>query len=54
MVAFECDDLEAMVRQAEEGGAKIMMRITETPVCRFCIVLDPDGNGIMLHKRKTA
>jgi predicted enzyme related to lactoylglutathione lyase len=52
MVAFECDDLEGMVRRAEEGGAKIMMPITESPICRFTILKDPDGNAIMLHKRK--
>jgi hypothetical protein len=24
----------------------------ETPVCRFTIVRDPDGNAVMLHQRK--
>jgi hypothetical protein len=24
----------------------------DTPVCRFAIVLDPDGNKVMIHKRK--
>ncbi|MEY2549833.1 MAG: hypothetical protein QOD64_2415 [Verrucomicrobiota bacterium] len=52
MAAFECDELEEMVKRAEAGGAKVMVAITDTPVCRFSIVADPDGNGIMLHKRK--
>lgn len=52
MVAFECDDLEAVVNRARDGGATIKMEITDTPVCRFTIIADPDGNSVMLHKRK--
>ena len=26
--------------------------ITETPMCRFASVQDPDGNEVILHKRK--
>jgi predicted enzyme related to lactoylglutathione lyase len=26
--------------------------VTDTPVCRFAILCDPDGNKIMIHKRK--
>jgi hypothetical protein len=28
------------------------MAATDTPVCRFAIVSDPDGNKVMLHKRR--
>ena len=52
MIAFECEDLDAMVQRVQESGAPIKMEIMDTPVCRFAIVADPDGNSIMLHKRK--
>jgi hypothetical protein len=28
------------------------MDTMETPVCHFAIVRDPDGNAVMIHKRK--
>jgi predicted enzyme related to lactoylglutathione lyase len=51
-VAFEVDNLETEVTRLESKGVKIHMGITETPVCRFAIVCDPDGNKVMLHKRR--
>jgi len=53
MVAFECDDLDATVERVKQSGAKIKMDIMDTPVCRFTIAADPDGNSVMLHKRKS-
>lgn len=54
MAAFETDDLEATVRRVRDSGATIVMDITQSPVCRFAMVLDPFGNTLMLHKRNTA
>jgi predicted enzyme related to lactoylglutathione lyase len=28
------------------------MEVTDSPVCRFAIIFDPDGNKILIHKRK--
>lgn len=53
MVAFECDDLDAMVERVKQSGATVKMDIMDTPVCRFTIVADPDGNSVMLHKRRS-
>jgi predicted enzyme related to lactoylglutathione lyase len=33
-------------------GVPVPMDVMDTPVCRFAIVSDPDGNRLMLHKRK--
>ncbi len=52
MAAFESDDLDALVKRVKESGAKVVMDTMDTPVCRFAMVLDPDGNSLMLHKRK--
>ncbi len=52
MAAFETNDLEATVQRVRASGATFVMDITESPVCRFAMVLDPFGNTLMLHKRK--
>ncbi len=54
MVSFECDDLDATVTKVKASGASVKMEIMDTPVCRFTTVADPDGNSVMLHKRKSA
>jgi predicted enzyme related to lactoylglutathione lyase len=52
MAAFESDDLDALVQRVKDSGATIVMDTMDTPVCRFAMVNDPDGNTLMLHKRK--
>ena len=49
---FEVDDLDAEISRLESKNVKFAMRATDTPVCRFAIICDPDGNKIMVHKRK--
>jgi predicted enzyme related to lactoylglutathione lyase len=49
-VAFEVDDLDAEVARLKAKGVPVTMEITTTPVCRFAIICDPDGNRLMLHK----
>ncbi len=51
-IAFEVDDLDAEVSRLKMRGVKFAMDVMDTPVCRFAIVCDPDGNKIMVHKRK--
>ena len=53
MAAFETDNLQEMVQRVRDSGATVAMDITESPVCHFAMVLDPFGNTLMLHKRKT-
>ena len=50
-VAFEVDNLDAEVSRLKSKGVPIHMDVTTTPVCRFAIVCDPDGNKVLLHKR---
>lgn len=49
-VAFEVDDLNAAVARIQPGS--IVAPPFETPVCHIAIVADPDGNEVILHKRK--
>lgn len=51
-VAFEVDDLDGEISRLKAANVRVEMDITDSPVCRFAIVCDPDGNRVMLHKRK--
>jgi catechol 2,3-dioxygenase-like lactoylglutathione lyase family enzyme len=52
VLAFEVSELDAEVARLQKCGATIRRGITETPVCRFAIVPDPDGSEVIIHKRK--
>ena len=51
-VAFEVDDLTAELARLKALGVKFSMETMDTPVCCFAIICDPDGNRILMHKRK--
>ena len=51
-VALEVDDFSQAVDQLKRSGATFPVAATETPVCHMAIVSDPDGNSIVIHKRK--
>lgn len=53
VLAFEVSDLDAEVVRLRQYGVKFRRDPTETPVCRFAIVLDPDGSEVVLHHRKS-
>jgi predicted enzyme related to lactoylglutathione lyase len=50
-IAFEVDNLDGEVAQMKSRGVNFSMETTDSPVCRFAIIRDPDGNQIMIHKR---
>jgi predicted enzyme related to lactoylglutathione lyase len=47
------DNLDAEIARLKSLGVKFSMDAMPTPVCNFAIILDPDGNRVMIHKRKT-
>ena len=51
-VAFEVDDIDATIVTLMERGVEFDMDKTETPVCWMAQFRDPDGNKLVLHKRK--
>jgi predicted enzyme related to lactoylglutathione lyase len=51
-IAFEVDDLDAEIARLKSRGVKFSTEAMDTPVCRFAIILDPDGNQVMIHNRK--
>jgi predicted enzyme related to lactoylglutathione lyase len=52
VVGFEVDDYDKALVTLKEKQAKFVMDTYETPGCRFAAVADPDGNEVMIHKRK--
>ena len=52
-IAFEVDDLPALIAQLEARGVTFADKSIDSPVCRMAVCLDPDGNAIILHKLKT-
>ena len=52
-IAFEVDDLDAMVKSLREQNVVVKVEPFATPVCRMAVVLDPEGNALTLHAKKT-
>jgi len=52
-IAFEVDDMNATIDELKKCGAKFFLDKSETPVCWTAIVYDPDGNKVVIHKRKS-
>ena len=50
--ALEVDDLDAYMRKIRASGVKIIWEPRESPMCWMAVVADPDGNWVVLHKRK--
>ncbi len=51
-IAIEVEDLDAAFAHLEKAGVEIVVPIQNTPVCRFFVLCDLDGNGITLHQHK--
>lgn len=50
--AFEVDDFESAINRITEQKVKTLMPRYDGPACSMILIEDPDGNQIMLHKRK--
>jgi predicted enzyme related to lactoylglutathione lyase len=51
-VAFEVEDLDALVARLKGEGARFKAEMIHSPVCRMAVVLDSEGNSIILHELK--
>jgi len=51
-VAFEVDDIDAAIAKLKDCGVTFDIEKTETPVCWMAQFRDPDGNKLVIHKRK--
>ncbi len=53
-IAFEVDDMDDAIATLQKRGVNFDMEKTETPVCWMAQFRDPDGNKLVVHKRKSA
>ena len=51
-VGFEVDDFEKTNAELKKRGTRYWLEPSETPICWMAIVQDPDGNKVVIHKRK--
>ena len=51
-VGLEVEDFDTAVKAMQDAGVKITMGPMETPVCHMLMICDPDGNPLIIHKRK--
>jgi predicted enzyme related to lactoylglutathione lyase len=51
-VALEVDNFDDAVKTLKTAGTPFRMEPLETPVCHMLMVSDPDGNTLIIHKRK--
>jgi len=51
-IAFEVDDLDALVSRLKDENVNFKMDIFPTPVCRIAVIYDSEGNAVTLHQLK--
>jgi predicted enzyme related to lactoylglutathione lyase len=51
-VAFEVEDFDGACEKLKSRGVQFDTDKTETPVCFMAQFRDPDGNKLLIHKRK--
>jgi predicted enzyme related to lactoylglutathione lyase len=51
-VAFEVRDFDDAYKKLKDRGITFDIGKTETPVCWMAQFRDPDGNKLVIHKRK--
>ncbi len=51
-VGLEVDDFDGAIARLKSSGCTFVLEPFETPVCRMAAVSDPDGNSVMIHRRK--
>jgi predicted enzyme related to lactoylglutathione lyase len=51
-VALEVDDLDAAIARFKDKGVTFKADLIHSPVCRMSVILDSEGNSIILHELK--
>lgn len=51
-VGLEVADFSEALSTVQAAGVTITMGPLETPVCHMLMIQDPDGNPLIIHKRK--
>lgn len=53
-VALEVDDLDALCARLKAEGVRFKAENIASPVCRMAVILDSEGNSIVLHQLNRA
>jgi len=51
-IALEVEDLDALIARLKTEGVKFKADMIHSPVCRMAVILDSEGNAIILHELK--
>ena len=51
-IAFEVEDLDALIARLKSEGVQFKADLIHSPVCRMSVILDSEGNAIILHELK--
>jgi predicted enzyme related to lactoylglutathione lyase len=51
-IAFEVEDLDALNARLQAEGVRYLGDMIHSPVCRMSMILDSEGNSIILHQLK--
>lgn len=51
-VAFEMENFDEAIKKLKDSNITFTLEPMDTPVCNMAMVLDPDSNSILIHKRK--
>ena len=49
-IAFEVQNVDEAVEQLRAKGVRVKLEPLSTPVCRFAVILDSEGNAVTLHQ----
>ena len=52
-LALEVEDFDDAIAHLKRHHVSFLIEPFESPTCRGAFILDPDGNRIGIHKRKT-
>jgi predicted enzyme related to lactoylglutathione lyase len=52
LMAFEVADFDAAIQALKEANTPFRLEPFDTPGCRMAVVLDPEGNSVMVHQLK--
>lgn len=52
VIALEVDNFDEFIVELKTKGAVFMMEAADFPTCHMAVVLDPDKNRVMIHKKK--
>lgn len=51
-VALEAEDLDAALAELKAKKVPFLMETYDGPMCTMALIEDPDGNQLMIHRRK--